>query len=167
MALNTLTYVFMSYGIPIMYYGTEAKLSGGSDPLNREPFDPFNGQPNFNSKSTDEVMRKYIKSLNHVRSSQHTYNFEPDFRLHENGVLVFTKSDNTLVALTNTPENIYLAFFLTNHPFKSGDKLCNAFSEWDCIEVDKDKRLKITLVEGYPKLYVKTENISPPDEDHL
>jgi len=30
--LNALVYMYMSYGIPIVYYGTEAKLSGGADP---------------------------------------------------------------------------------------------------------------------------------------
>ena len=40
--LNSLTYTFMSYGIPVFYYGTEGLLNGGQDPENREPFDPFN-----------------------------------------------------------------------------------------------------------------------------
>ena len=29
LVLNTLSYIFMSYGIPMFYYGTEAKFSGG------------------------------------------------------------------------------------------------------------------------------------------
>ena len=41
LVLNALTYIFMSYGIPTVYYGTESQLSGGADPYNREVFDPY------------------------------------------------------------------------------------------------------------------------------
>ena len=41
MVLNSLSYIFMSYGIPFVYYGTEGKLFGGSDPQNREAFNPL------------------------------------------------------------------------------------------------------------------------------
>ena len=37
--LNAIVYTYMSYGIPMVYYGTEALFNGGSDPLNREVFD--------------------------------------------------------------------------------------------------------------------------------
>lgn len=40
--LNILTYIYLSYGIPMIYYGTEAAFSGGNDPENREVFDPLN-----------------------------------------------------------------------------------------------------------------------------
>eukprot|EP00347_Sterkiella_histriomuscorum_P016004 403354868 len=168
LALNTLTFIFMSYGIPVLYYGTESMLNGGGDPLNREPYDPSNGQPKFNSNPLDKTMSNYIRALNKVRSDYQTYDFEPDFRLIENsqGVMVFTKSDNVMVVITNTPEHMYQAFYLTNHPFKENDKLCNAFSEWDCVVVDKEKRVKITIVEGHPKLYVK-RNDQLPNEEQL
>ncbi len=41
------------------------------------------------------------------------------------------------------------------HPFKPGDKLCNAFTEWDCLVVPENKQLTINIVQGYPKIYVK------------
>jgi glycosidase len=61
--LNMLTFIYMSYGIPIFYYGTEALLSGAEDPLNREPFYPL-GKDKAN---LDKVIIKYIKTLNKVR----------------------------------------------------------------------------------------------------
>ncbi len=39
--LSMLTYMYMSYGIPIFYYGTEALFPGGRDPENREWFAPL------------------------------------------------------------------------------------------------------------------------------
>lgn len=43
-----------------------------------------------------------------------------------------------------------------NHPFKQGDKLCNAFSVggWDCVEIDEGKRMKVSIIQGHPKIYV-------------
>jgi glycosidase len=32
--LNIFTYLYMSYGIPVFYYGTETGFSGGNDPEN-------------------------------------------------------------------------------------------------------------------------------------
>jgi len=50
----------MSYGIPVVYYGTESLFSGGADPHNREVFDPY-------AMKTDDTMTKYLRTLNHVR----------------------------------------------------------------------------------------------------
>ncbi len=63
----------MSYGIPMLYYGTESKFRGGQDPLNREVYDPSQG-------NIDQTMKKYIKILNEVRREHHTYDLEPEFK---------------------------------------------------------------------------------------
>lgn len=44
---NAITYVLLSEGIPIIYYGTEQGFNGGNDPYNREPLWPSN----FNTNS--------------------------------------------------------------------------------------------------------------------
>ena len=45
---------------------------------------------------------------------------------------------------------------MLEHPFNIGDKLCNAFSpEYDCIIVDVNKALTVTLIQGYPKIYIR------------
>ena len=49
----------MNHGIPVIYYGTEALLKGGKDPLNREVYNPL-------LKKNKEVIH-YIKELNRVR----------------------------------------------------------------------------------------------------
>ena len=71
--LNILTYLYMSYGIPILYYATESKFNGGDDPLIRDLYDPFRHTP-------DPLIYKYIKILNEVRTMHQTYDFEPEFR---------------------------------------------------------------------------------------
>ena len=53
-----------------------------------------------------------------------------------------------------------------NHPFKQGDKLCNAFSVggWDCVEIDEGKRLKVSIIQGHPKIYVLQPKVVVVDE---
>jgi hypothetical protein len=145
----------MTYGIPIVYYGTEAKLQGGADPLNREVFD-------F-TKGYDQTLAKYLRTLNAVRRKHETYEYEPEFRYLEKDLAVITKGPDLLVVVTNT-ENVHQTLFIERHQFKPGDIVCNAFSEWDCIQVDDGKRLKVTIVHGHPKVYVRaavTEKARP------
>ena len=147
LALSAFTYLYLSYGIPMFYYGTESLFHGGDDPLNREVFDPF-------KHVLDATMVKYIRVLNEVRRNEKTFDLEPEWRIVENNFLVFTKGANILVAMQNG-DNVHVSTFLNRHPFNVGDTLCNVFSDWDCIKVDENKRIKISLVEGYPKVYVK------------
>jgi alpha-amylase len=46
--LNTLTFIYMTKGIPIVYYGTERLLNGGDDPHNREVYNPYNNYGGVN-----------------------------------------------------------------------------------------------------------------------
>jgi glycosidase len=68
MLVNALTYIYMSYGIPMIYYGTESLYNGGADPLNREVYDPFSHK---SIESKDEIAKQLvqttIKTLNEVR----------------------------------------------------------------------------------------------------
>ena len=58
--LTILTYLYMSYGIPIMYYGTEAGFYGNEDPYNREVFDPLDKHKSL----LDIGIITYVKTLN-------------------------------------------------------------------------------------------------------
>jgi glycosidase len=107
MELNAITYIYMSYGIPIVYYGTEAKLAGGDDPMNREVFDPY-------KTKLDQTMTKYIRILNRVRKEYTTYDFDPEFRLVDPNLMIMSKGPDVLVLLTNT-ENVYQAAFTDKH----------------------------------------------------
>jgi hypothetical protein len=82
-----------------------------------------------------------------------------EWRNVEANLLTFTKSKDIFVILTNSQGDIvHQQYYLINHPFKEGDKLCNAFDKgeaWDCIIVDDKNRLKVTLVHGYPKIYIR------------
>jgi alpha-amylase len=65
-----LTYIYMSYGIPFFYYGTEAAFSGGNDPENREWFSPLYKHKN----QLDPTLIKYVQTLNMLRTKHKTYN---------------------------------------------------------------------------------------------
>ena len=79
-----------------------------------------------------------IRTLNNVRRDHRTYDLEPDWRLVESNTLAFTKGDSILVLISNDQQETGMRVItVKNHPFKIGDKLCNAFSAtWDCVDVD-------------------------------
>lgn len=89
----------MSYGIPLMYYGTEALFKGAHDPNNREVFDPLITHQHL----LDREFIKYIKTLNDFRREHQTYlaDMSPDWRNVESNVLTFTKGDDIFVVLVN------------------------------------------------------------------
>ena len=89
----------MSYGIPIVYYGTESRLSGGADPDNREVYDPFR-------QSADLIMEKHIKILNEVRRNHQTYDYDPEFKSVDSNFMAFTKGSDILVVVTTT-DNVH------------------------------------------------------------
>jgi len=46
-----------------------------------------------------------------------------------------------------------------------GDRLCNLFVEYDCVNVEPElKSIEITIIKGYPKVYVL---IKPPERPTL
>lgn len=59
---NAMTYVMLSRGIPIVYYGSEQAYAGGADPQNRE--DLWRS-----GYSTNTDMYKFLKALGGVRTS--------------------------------------------------------------------------------------------------
>ena len=59
---NALTFVILSRGIPIVYYGSEQGYAGGADPANREDL----WRSGF---STDSDLYKFIKSVSAARAA--------------------------------------------------------------------------------------------------
>ena len=88
------------------------------------------------------------------------------FRQVEDGLLSFTLGTDIFVVLVNTQhEVVHQKVLIKNHPFKEGDRLCNLFVEYDCITVNPElKSLYITIIKGYPKVYVL---IKPPERPTL
>ena len=87
----------MSYGIPFIYYATEAGFSGTKDPENREWFNPFYQH----ASQLDKGISHYIKTLNKVRKAHRTYDYAPKFINTDSSQLVFTKGSNILVVVSN------------------------------------------------------------------
>lgn len=89
-----------------------------------------------------------------------------EFRQVEANMLSFTIGSEILVVLTNTQhEIVHQKVSLKNHPFKAGDRLCNLFVEYDCVNVEPElKSIEITIIKGYPKVYFL---IKPPERPTL
>ena len=59
--------------------------------------------------------------------------------------------------VVSNSDNVYGVTYVLDHPFERNDVLCNAFSEWDCITVDENRRLKISMVEKVSKGLYQTK----------
>ena len=58
------------------------------------------------------------------------------------------------MVVLNNADYMHQTVYITKHPFNEGDKLCNAFALWDCVRVEEN-RIKVNIIEGYPKIYIK------------
>eukprot|EP00466_Bigelowiella_natans_P000672 jgi/Bigna1/85018/estExt_fgenesh1_pg.C_10614 len=135
-------------GIPIVYYGTAQMFSGGNDPQNREIF--WNTQ--FNNST--ELYKK-IKALNAVRKEDVFDLGSPATELSVQSSFYAFSRGKVLVALTNVGEGgDTQTYTLNQHPFSSGDIVCNVFSGTsDCITVT-DQGVAVVLQDGESKVFV-------------
>ncbi|TNV79756.1 hypothetical protein FGO68_gene5734 [Halteria grandinella] len=146
--LNMLCYIYLTQGIPILYYGTEALYSGGNDPQNRETFDP-------SIANLDNPVVHYIKTLNDLRREKHLPDLSIEYRHTEGRFLTMSRGREIYAILSNNQDEIvHETKVVTNHPYEEGDVLCNAFHEHDCVTIDEGKRMIIKLIQGYPKIYI-------------
>ncbi|CAI6337087.1 unnamed protein product [Periconia digitata] len=91
---NALTYVILSRGIPIVYYGTEQAYGGGNDPANREDL----WRSNFN---TDNDMYKALTNLLGARKSAGGLTGNDQVHLYvANNAYAFSRAEGKLVVLT-------------------------------------------------------------------
>lgn len=124
-----LTYLFMSQGIPIVYYGTEQGFNGGPDPANREPL--------WTTKyPNNTVLYQYIAQLNTFRHEKKLWQSPQVQRYAADSFYAFSVG-SVFVALTNVGSNgPQQHVTITYHPFSNGQKLCNLFwPKSDCIVV--------------------------------
>ncbi|QUG43694.1 alpha-glucosidase C-terminal domain-containing protein [Psychrobacillus sp. INOP01] len=93
-----LTYMYSAPGIPIIYYGTEIALDGGTDPDNRRMM-------NFEA---DDELKEYIKKLGAIRQEQLPLTRgDMELLVDDAGWTVYkrTYTDETiLIAINNTSE---------------------------------------------------------------
>jgi len=143
---NAITFVLLSQGIPIIYYGTEQNFHGGADPNNREILWP-------SKFSTATNTYQFIAQVVNFRKSQQVWNYPYVQRYATNNFYAFTRG-NSFVALTNTMNTV--TYTITYQPYPNGTTLCNIFatsSQPDCITV-QNGQFTVTLGLGLPKIYI-------------
>jgi len=142
---NAITFVLMSQGIPVIYYGTEQNFHGGPDPNNREILWPTRFVTSVNTYG-------FITQVVNFRKSQQIWNYPYTQRYSTDNFYAFTRG-NSFVALTNTMSTI--TYTITYQPYTDGTKLCNIFAtpaSPDCIYV-QNGQFTVTLGGGLPKIY--------------
>lgn len=163
---SALTWVFMSEGIPILYYGTEQLYAGGIDPANREPLW-------YSKYSNQSAVYLHIQRLNMARKRARVWEYDlrpwwphgddpTSASHHQQGlaagsVYAFTRGQ-TLVVLTNKPfadQPMQLTFQV--HAIPPHVRLCNMLHDSgngvDCIVTDSAQHVTVVLT-GESKVYV-------------
>jgi len=147
---NALTYVILSRGIPIVYYGTEQLLNGCGDPGAREDLWP--------TKYTQTDMYKFITAIINIRKSNkiweqvHTELFVAD------NLYVFARGKLFIAATSNDGKND-VTKNINVKDFGVGTKLCDALDTATCITVAADGTINITLKGGVPRVFVPQKSL--------
>ena len=143
---NAITFVLMTQGIPIVYYGTEQWLDGTNDPANREAL--------WNTGySTTTDMYSLIKTVLTHRSKTSSWKEPQVQRFADDQFYAFSRGES-LVLTTNVGENGHVQREITYHPYKVGTKICNIFyaDGSDCVTVTSTG-FGIYLAKGESKIY--------------
>ena len=107
-------------------------------------------------------MIHYVQILNRVRRQHKTFNHPPKWIHFEEGTVAFTKGQDILVVLANNQASVYHQIIeIRDHPFQVGNRFCNVFADWICVKVDDNRSLRITLVGGYPLLFIREPQPQP------
>lgn len=131
---SALTFMMTYTGIPVMYYGTEIGMDGGTDPDNRRNMD-------FNVKSP---ITDYVKKLTSIRNSNKALTM---------GNIEVLKSDDNILCYSRTFENntVIVAFNTSDiaqkFEFSVPEKYINKYKLATDLISTKDIRVKNGNVE--------------------
>ncbi len=115
---NSLVFVLMSSGIPIVYYGTEQGFDGTNDPFNREELWPT-------GYATTTPLYKFLTQVVTFRKSQQVWKYEQIQRYADDSFYAFTRG-TVFVAMTNVGTGgDTQTRTITYHPYDDGTVLCN------------------------------------------
>ena len=123
------TFVLMTQGIPIIYYGTEQWLEGTQDPANRAALWNYG----YNNKTDMYVL---IQTILKCRTDLKLWGESQVERYLDDEFFAFTRG-NALVLLTNQGSGKNIQRTITYHPYSAGTKICNIFyaDNSDCITI--------------------------------
>lgn len=99
----------MGRGIPIVYYGTEQKFSGGSDPGCREPL--------WTNMDTSSELYTWLKNVISYRKKFKVWEHKQIDRWHDSELFMFSRG-SVLVATSSTYNQV--SHDVTYHPYSEG-----------------------------------------------
>ena len=144
---QSLTYLYTTPGIPIVYYGSEIALDGGNSPDNRR-------QMNFR---TDKELIDYMAKLSRVRSQLPSLTRGKMELLYEqDGMAVYKREyqeETSVVAINNTTETQTVAIPAEKLAEGADDKELRGMLNGDLVR-DKDKQYTMTIDRDESEIYV-------------
>ena len=147
---QSLTYLYTTPGIPIVYYGSEIALDGGTSPDNRR-------QMNFR---TDKELIDYMAKLSRVRSQLPSLTRGKMELLYEqDGMTVYKREyqeETTVVAINNTTETQTVAIPAEKLAEGASDKELRGMLNGDLVR-DKNKQYTMTIDRDESEIYVLSE----------
>lgn len=146
---NNLVYLFMSRGIPLLYYGTEQGFNGGNDPNNRESLWPY--------MNTSHVLYTFIKRLIKVHKDQGNDWLKTDQIERYVSPNVYSFSRGKLLVIITTA-NTTISATIPSHPFKSGQHLKNLLNQKQSFKVSSNGELVSRLHDGEPLVLAESES---------
>jgi alpha-amylase len=152
---NALTFVLLSTGIPIVYYGTEQAYTGGDDPSNRESL----WQSGYNTSSE---IYQFIVAVNNVRHEVSPWTLEREIWLLADAQCgAFHRGSSIILAMTNAGEDSGLqSRVLRVGSFAAdGTTFCDALTSI-CREVG-NSQLNIQFRDGMPLILIKKQQGRP------
>ncbi len=144
---QSLTYLYTTPGIPIVYYGSEIALDGGTSPDNRR-------QMNFR---TDKELIDYMAKLSRVRSQLPSLTRGKMELLYEqDGMAVYKREyqeETSVVAINNTTETQTVAIPAEKLAEGADHKELRGMLNGDLVR-DKDKQYTMTIDRDESEIYV-------------
>ena len=144
---QSLTYLYTTPGIPIVYYGSEIALDGGNSPDNRR-------QMNFR---TDKELIDFMAKLSRVRSQLPSLTRGKMELLYEqDGMAVYKREyqeETSVVAINNTTETQTVAIPAEKLADSADHKELRGMLNGDLVR-DKDKQYTMTIDRDESEIYV-------------
>ena len=144
---QSLTYLYTTPGIPIVYYGSEIALDGGNSPDNRR-------QMNFR---TDKELIDFMAKLSRVRSQLPSLTRGKMELLYEqDGMAVYKREyqeETSVVAINNTTETQTVAIPAEKLTASADHKELRGMLNGDLVR-DKDKQYTMTIDRDESEIYV-------------
>jgi alpha-amylase len=151
---NALTFVILSRGIPIVYYGTEQGYSGGADPANREDL----WRSGFNTQTN---LYQAIAKLNSARKAAGGLAGNDHVHLYvASQAYAWSRADGNLIVLTTNGGGSYNAQHCFNTQ-KANGKWTDAYGGGATVTADSNGQICLQVTNGEPVVLVAGGTATP------